>query len=131
MFGVLPDLKLSTNETSIYMPHSLPLKTTKSGTENFRLKKKCHLEWIFAEPSGFELLLCQYYFTTGCKPSIWFPPGGLVEQNFRARNSKKNWILNLLLSFCLFISLFFSCKSDYLIEMMKCIRQMKSNIHSK
>ena len=49
-------------------------------------------------------------FTTGSKPSTWLPPGGLVEQNFRARNFKENWILNLLLSFCLFLSLFFFSK---------------------
>ena len=39
------------------------------------------------------------YFTTGGKPSTWFPPGGLVEQNFRARNFEKNRILNLRFHF--------------------------------
>ena len=47
------------------------------------------------------------YFTTGGKPSTWFPPGGLVEQNFRARNFEKNRILNLRLPLCLFLSLCF------------------------
>ena len=51
--------------------------------------------------------LHQYYFTAGGKPSTWFPPEGLVEQNFRARNLQKNWILNLVLSFRLFFLFFF------------------------
>merc|ERR1711966_383107 len=45
------------------------------------------------------------YFTTGGKPSTWFPPGGLVEQNFRARNFKKNKTSNLVILFCLILYL--------------------------
>ena len=65
---------------------------------------------------------------TGGKPSTWFPPGGLVEQNFRARNFEKNWILNLILlilylSVCLLTKVIISLKSWNVY--------VKSNMHLK
>ena len=36
-----------------------------------------------------EHLLCESLFTTGGKPSTWFPPGGLVEQSPKQRQHSK------------------------------------------
>ena len=78
---------------------------TKIGIEPSKGKKGQMLQKSGRHYSG--LCTLHQYFTTGGKPSTWFPPGGLVEQNFRARNFEKNRILNLRLPLCLFLSLCF------------------------
>ena len=67
--------------------------------ENWRKKTSTYARPRFGQNPPAPVLLSRrriqsplysYYFTTGGKPSTWFPPGGLVEQNFGARNFKKN-----------------------------------------
>ena len=55
------------------------------------------------------------YVTTGGKPSTWFPPGGLVEQNSKAENFKKNEISILVNSFICLCICIFSHKIHWLI----------------
>jgi len=70
---------------------------------DFRVQRRCVTNDIFLFGDFFCVMT--HSFTIGGKPSTWFPPGGLVEQNFGARSFGKKQIFNLTLSLCLFLSL--------------------------